>query len=158
MLTGKLSLHEIDDVERFVVAIVNRHQPGLNYDDHDDLIVHLVETCWELSLRYQPGGITFSTWSRATLQKRLVDWQRQRFGRTRWVFHDRVVERPPTELVSLDADDPDGPPLGETLGSRAGDPALGRSPDLARLLGKGSSTRARDFEALGLEPPRRTPG
>ena len=157
MLTGTLKLHGIDDVERFAVAIV--HRSGIELSDHDreDLVAYLVAETWQLSVRYQPGGISFSTWAGTTLRKRLVDWQRKRFGRTRFVFHDRIIERPRPQLVSLDADDPDGTPLGATVGSLAGDPAADRSPDLARLLGAGGRSRAWDYEAFGLEPPGRAP-
>jgi hypothetical protein len=114
-------------------------------------------TSWRLSLRFEPGGISFSTYAGTTLRKRLVDWQRQRFRRTRYVFTDHVVERKLPELVSLDADGPDRASLAATLGTRGGDPAADCDPDLARLLGAGSSARARDYEALGLRPPRRAP-
>jgi DNA-directed RNA polymerase specialized sigma24 family protein len=157
VLNGTLSLQGIDDVEPFAVAIVQRSRIELNHHDREDLITYLVETCWELSLRYEPGGISFSTWAGATLRNRIVDWQRKRYGRTRYVFSDRVFERKLPELVSLDADGPSGDSLGDTLGTRAGDPAADRGADLARLLGAGSSTRTRDYEALGLKPPRRAP-
>ena len=112
MLTGKLSLHGIDDVEAFAAAIVNRSRLELNHHDREDLACYLVETAWELSLKYQRGDPKypprFSVYAAPILRNRVVDWQRKRFGRTRWVFHDRVHMRPGVELVSLDADDPDG--------------------------------------------------
>ena len=157
MLTGTLSLHEIDDVEAFTLAIVQRSRLELSHHDREDLVAYLLTECWRLSLRFEPGGISFSTYAGTTLRGRLVDWQRKRFGRTRYVFSDRVLERKLPELVSLDADDSNGDPLGDNLGTRAGDPAADRDPDFERLLRTGSGTRARDYEALGLKPPRRAP-
>jgi DNA-directed RNA polymerase specialized sigma24 family protein len=160
VLHGTLSLHGINDVEAFVVAIVQRSRLELSHYDREDLVAHLVATAWQLSLGYDHGDPRypprFSVYVTPILRNRVVDWQRQRFGRTRWVFKDRVVERKLPQLVSFD--DPEHDQLGAALGTWAGDPTADRSPDLLRVLGRRSGSRARDYEALGLRPPRRTPG
>jgi hypothetical protein len=159
VLNGRLALHDIEDVEAFVWRIVHRSRLDLDFYDQEDLATYLVETCWELSLRYKPGtGSTssFAGWAATNLRKRVVDWQRRKY-RTRWVFKDRVYERPRPEIISLDGNNPGGDPLGAALGTSGSDPAADRSPDLARLLGTGGGGRARDYETLGLRPPRRAP-
>lgn len=104
LLNGKLELLGIDDVEQFCGFVVQRSGLRLSAHDQEELTVWLIEECWRLSLRYQAGGITFSTWARHTLSRRVVDWQRSRYC-TRWVFKGHVHERPRPQLVSLDADD-----------------------------------------------------
>jgi DNA-directed RNA polymerase specialized sigma24 family protein len=98
-----LALHDVDNAEGFVSAIVARSGLQLDHHDREDLCQYCLLVCWQLSLRFEPGGITFSTWAGVTIRKRINDWQRQRYGRTKWTFKDRVYERPRTELVSLDA-------------------------------------------------------
>ena len=44
------------------------------------------------------------------------------------MFHDRIVERPRPQLLSLD--DPDHDQIGAALGARGGDPAADRGADL----------------------------
>jgi hypothetical protein len=154
VLNGTLSLHDVRDVERFCRGIANGRFE-LRPDEYDDLLVYLVETCWELSLGFQPGGVSFSTYAGITLRKRVFDWKRKHNGRTRWQFSDHIYERPLPQFVSLN--DPDHDHLGAAVGTSRGDPQVDRSPDLARLLGGRGSSRARDYEVLGLEPPRPAP-
>jgi hypothetical protein len=54
--------------------------------------------------RLTPGIIDkgFGCFATLTLRRRLVDWQRSKFGRTKWQFKDRVYERPRVELVPFD--------------------------------------------------------
>jgi hypothetical protein len=99
----------------------------------------------------EPGRPTFSTYCVGALQRRTVDWQRKRFGRTIWKFHGRKYRREQPVVVPLD-----DRLLDDQL-ARSGDPGTDRSPDLLRLLGNGSSTVAGHYEALGLDPPERTP-
>jgi hypothetical protein len=147
-LVTLLKLHDVEDAERFVGAIVTRSGLVLSWSDREDLEQFLLVQAWELSLRYEAGGISFSSFAGTTLRLRLVDWQRQRNGRTRWVFRDRVYERPRATLVSLDE-------LDEPLATGSGDPAADSSPDLERLLTTGDRQRAEDLWTLGLQPPRR---
>jgi hypothetical protein len=143
----RLELHDIDNAEGFVSAIVARSGLELDHHDREDLCQFCLVLCWQLSLQYEPNIIRggFSTWAGITIKKRINDWQRKRYGRTKWTFKDRVYERPRTELVSFDAE------LDNTLASGSGDPASDCSPDLERVLDSGRRTRARDYEALGLD-------
>ena len=133
LLNGTFALAGIEDVEAFTGRIVERSGLRLSTDDREQLHVYLIEECWELSLKRNPERGAFSVWVGYALRRRAVDWQRTRFGRTRWVFKDRIYERPRVELVSLDADggdsELDGPLRGRPLAATAD-----RAPDLARAL------------------------
>lgn len=106
VLNGKLALYDVRDVEALAASIVQRAQPDLGFHDREDLVAELVETAWELSLGYQRGDTRFpprfSVYVTPILKRRVVDWQRRRFGRTRWQFKDRVYERPAVTVHSLD--------------------------------------------------------
>jgi hypothetical protein len=105
----RLELHDIDDTEAFVGAIVSRSGLDLSYHDREDLQQFLLGECWRLSLVYRRGdphyGPRFALYATGILRLRVVDWSRKRLGRTRWQFKDKTYERPRAELVSLDADD-----------------------------------------------------
>jgi len=151
LLNGKLSLRGIADVEAFTGRIVERSKLYLDHSDREALHAFLVAECWLLSTRYSPGRISFSTWAGATLRLRLVDWQRQRFGRTRWTFKDgREHVRERAQLVSLDADDSLRDRLDESVAARSGDPAADSSTDLEWLLEGGDRKAARDIAEMGL--------
>jgi DNA-directed RNA polymerase specialized sigma24 family protein len=143
-----LALWNVDDASAFCWAIVRKTGLGLDFHDAEDLHQYLFTECWRLSLRYQPGGPDFDGWAAKILRVRVVDWERQRSGRTKWAFKDHTYERSRPQLVSLDAG------LGDAEPSGSGDLEDGCAPNLQRVLGTGSGTRARDFEALGLNPPR----
>jgi DNA-directed RNA polymerase specialized sigma24 family protein len=149
MLAGKLPLHDVRDVGALAARVVSTSRLKLNWHEREDLEAYLIATAWELSTRYEPGAVSFSTWATTTLKLRTIDWYRACRGRTVWKFADTTHERARPELVSLDAG------LVDTLASGAGDPADDRGTDLAWLVGAGSSTRTRDLEALGLRPPHR---
>lgn len=107
MLSAKLPLHDIQDVEAFVASIVERRNFDLSWHDQEDLLAFLVETCWELSRqRPAPWRDSFSGWVYPYLRQRTVDWQRQRNGRTKWQFKDKTYERDIPVFVPLD-DRPD---------------------------------------------------
>jgi hypothetical protein len=150
LLNGTFSLLGIADVEAFTGRIVERSGLRLSVEDRDDLHVYLIEECWELSTRYQPSRISFSSYAGTNLRLRVVDWQRGRFGRTRWVFKDRVYERPQPVLVSLDADDTLRDRLDEALAARNGDPQADSTADLEWLLEDGDRHAARDIAEMGL--------
>jgi DNA-directed RNA polymerase specialized sigma24 family protein len=151
----RLSLHDVDDASRFVASIVTRSNLRLSYHDAEDLHQYLLGEAWKLSLRYKPGGGSFSSFAGTTRRLRVVDWTRQRNGRTVWKFANHTYERERPQLVSLD--DPERDHLGTSLAASAGDPAAGGGADFARLFGAGDRQRVEDFEALGLGPPRRAP-
>jgi hypothetical protein len=83
LLNGTFSLLDIRDVESFTGRIVERTSGRLSVEDREDLHVYLIAECWELSTRFQPGRISFSSYAGATLRLRVVDWTRSRFGRNR---------------------------------------------------------------------------
>jgi DNA-directed RNA polymerase specialized sigma24 family protein len=147
---GRLKLFDIDDAARFVGAIATRTTFRLTFHDREDLEQFLLVELWRLSERYEPGGISFSTLAGTTLRRRLVDWQRSRFGRTKWQFADHVYERPRVELVSLD--DPERDPLGPSLAGRGVDNAEpGLAADLRSLQARARRPRGRkrrlDYES-----------
>jgi hypothetical protein len=153
LLNGTFSLLGIQDVEAFTGGIVQRSGLHLSVEDREELHVFLIESAWELSRRYeqQPSGITFSSWAGHKLRLRVVDWQRSRFGRTRWTFAGRVHERKLPRLVPLDE-------LDAALDEGASDPADGGDSAFGGLLDGGDRQRARDLDTLGLEAPRRATG
>ena len=138
MLNGRLTLHDITDVEAFCTTIANGSLRQHNPTDQEDLIAYLIEETWILSLRYHPGGITFSTWARHTLHRRTIDHLRKRDGRTTWQFNGSRHERARRTIVSLD--DPDARRLDSTHTSSPVDAAGDSPPDLTWAL----STRARE--------------
>jgi hypothetical protein len=147
---------DIDDAEKFCSAIVGRSGLQLSFHDREDLAQWLLGECWQLSLCYDTGDPKFppcfSNYATIILRRRVVDWQPKRLGRTVWKFRDHVHERPRPQLLSLDDR------VESDLGEGPGDPEVDRSPDLARILGKGSRPSARDYLDLGLKPPRRAAG
>jgi hypothetical protein len=153
VLAGKLSLFDIDDVFAFTAAIVNRNRLRLSYHDQADLEAFLASTCWELSLKYRPGGIPFSAFATRTLKLRIVDWQRAKFGRTKWQWSEGVTyERKRPEFVSLDVE---RDRLGESLAAWSGDSAPDWDAAHGGLEGDRDRTRAADLAQLGLYSDRR---
>jgi hypothetical protein len=97
-----LPLHDVDDAAAFVASIVTRSNLRLSYHDAEDLHQFLLAEAWKLSLRYKPGRLSFSTLAGTTLRLRVVDWTRQRNGRTVWKFADHTHKRERPQLLSLD--------------------------------------------------------
>jgi hypothetical protein len=121
-------LWNIDDAEAFVSRIVERR--GLSWllwHEREALITYLVETAWQLSLRYEPMGFAFSQWARPTLDRRVTDWLRSEF------FDARHVSEPP-ELVPLDANDSELDRLGVALAGSGLDDGASRLADELRSL------------------------
>jgi DNA-directed RNA polymerase specialized sigma24 family protein len=146
-----LRLHNVDDASAFCCAIVSRSGLNLSFHDREDLEEFLLAECWRLSLRYQPGGPKdFDGWAARILRVRVVDWQRSRFGRTRYRYSNPDWNRDftPPSFVSYDG-------LDESLATGPGDPADDCDPAFAGLLATEDRQRARDLRTLGLEPPRR---
>src|SRR6266496_4464581 len=106
MLHGKLALHDVRDVEALAAFVIGRSGLELSQQDNEELLTYLIELTWELSLRYDNNGISFSTWATATLKRRVIDWQRRDGGRTRWQFADRTYERELPRFVQADDDLP----------------------------------------------------
>jgi hypothetical protein len=144
LLNGKLSLHDVPDVENYC----RRHIPAARIDlsehDYEELLAYLIETTWELSKRYEQGRIRkgFSVWAGITLHRKVHDWQRSRYGRTVWRFKDSTYERSRPTLL----------PLTELDGTERAiemDSDRDRIPDLTRLDGKRSSKAPQKTIALG---------
>lgn len=136
MLNGTLELHNIRDVEGFTDRIINRRRlHWLQPHEREDLHVYLIETCWELSVRFEPNGWPFSKWAGPTLNSRVTDWLRREF------FDGRYVDAP-TQIVPLDG-------LGEAEFGRQADFAADRSPDLVRVLGQRNSGGTRRDVGVG---------
>jgi hypothetical protein len=134
VLNGRLSLWDVDDVEKLANHVIVRARLELRPHQRESLLAFLISEAWTLSLRYQPGNgstTTFSGWATTNLQKRITDWFRQEpeFGSTRVVY-------PRPQLLSLD---------GELAGVESCwpvDATPDRSPDLMRALRAGGSTKA----------------
>ena len=150
MLNGTLQLHDIQDVEAFCTTLIpHTWHTQLTPHDREDLTTWLIETCWELSLTYQPGHIRFSTWAGNTLRKRTHDWLRQRNGRTIWKFKTHTYTRPKPVVISTDTEH--GRALAESTSHLPPD----RHTDLGRLLRDRDRHATRDHQTLGLPTPRR---
>lgn len=148
ILNGTLTLQGgrkhggIDDTEAFATAIIKRARLNLTPHDHEDLLAYLVEETWILSRTYRPGTKSFSTLAGERLPLRIIDWQRQRHGRTRWQFSHTTYERTHPELTTLDH------PLAHTHTTRTLDDPAHRDPDLPRLLRNRDRTNDRPYPTL----------
>jgi hypothetical protein len=159
LLGRPYSLNGISDVEGFVARIIQRSgiQPPPPWTE-EDFLADLVGYVYEISLEYQPGPASFASWAGVKVRRETVNWIRRRRGRTIWRGKhlitegnpEGVYERKLPEFVSLDAG------LGNAEPKGTGNGQVDCIPDLARLLAAGSRARAGDFDALGLDPPRRT--
>jgi DNA-directed RNA polymerase specialized sigma24 family protein len=155
LLNSRLSLFDLHDVERLVGSVISGNKRlHLNPQQYESLTTYVIEEVWRCSLRYDPGrGTAFTTFAYETASRRVLDWLRLEFGRNKWQFADRTIERTQPELVSLDGIESDR--LDAAVAAGAGDPADDWSPGLEGLLECGDRQYARDLELLGLEPPRR---
>jgi hypothetical protein len=155
LLNSRLTLFDLHDVERMVGSVISGNKRlHLNPQQYESLTTYVIEEVWRCSLRYDPGrGTAFTTFAYETASRRVVDWLRLEFGRSKYQFHDRTIERTQPELISLDGIKSDR--LDEAVATGTSDPADDWNPDLEGLLDCGDSQHARDLELLGLEPPRR---
>ena len=161
LLGGVLRLHNVTDVERLCAAVLERQKASIPASEHADVLAYLIACCWELSLRYDPAKDkkpNFAAYASFVLARRLVDWRRARYGRTRFQYADRTIEheRRPAAL-SLDApigDDgtADGSgrsdTLGSTLAGESGDFASNWDSPFGGALDHGDQSRDRDYELL----------
>jgi DNA-directed RNA polymerase specialized sigma24 family protein len=127
-----LPLHDIDDAAGFVGAVIRRSGIKLGHEDREDLHQHLLIAAWQLSLKYDPDRGSFSSLAGTALRRKIVDWQRQRYGRRTWKFKNRVHERRLPELVSLD--DPEHDRLGTAVAGSVLDDGALSFPDQLRAL------------------------
>jgi hypothetical protein len=148
VLSGKLALHDVDDVEALAARALGDQLRSmgahLSGHEHEDAITFLVEVVWETSLRFDPERCSsFSKFSYQLCRRRTIDFIRAKNGRTRWQFADSTHERQRPNVLSLDADDPGGRGLDGLERSGMLDPGGGGNPDLARALERGRSLLAR---------------
>jgi len=166
LLSSRLELRDIRDVERFAGRILERSGLALNYYDREDLLANLIVCAWECSVSgdYDPSKGAFSTFATYRLRSAVTAWLRSSQertgrtgfvgGRTTWKFRDRVHERPQRVLVSLDGSGRDR--LVDAVAEGNGDRETDRDENLGGLYATRDSARARDFALLGLEPRGRT--
>jgi hypothetical protein len=147
LLHARYSLHDIRDVEALCHEIVNRSDLDLSHHERESLVAYLISECWLLSQRYENGrGSTkaFSGWATTNLRLRVTDWQRKEFGRTKWIFKDRVHERPRPVVHSLDADGAERNLLESSLAAGSvDDGALGLADELRGLEARAIRPRGR---------------
>src|SRR5690242_20591314 len=147
MLQGKLTLHDIRDVEQFTGRIIQRAHLDLSAQDNEDLWAFLISTAWELSLLYERGDPQyppqFSTYATNILRLRVKDWQRRDGRRTKWQFASHTYERVLPSFTTLD-DRPDEPDPGEPV-----DAQVGGLSDLIGLLGARGGALPRGEHGLG---------
>lgn len=120
LLTGKLTLHDITDVEAHARQALNDHlhhgagtgtptRSWLPETDYEDALAYLITVTWEASRRYGPNATSrpihsdrpFSALAYWLMRRRIVDWYRARYGSTRY--------KPRPSLISLDEHDPADP-------------------------------------------------
>jgi hypothetical protein len=172
LLSSRLELRDIRDVEQFAGRIVERSGLELSYHDREDLLASLIVECWRCAGDYDASRASFSTFATIRLRSAVTAWLRtsnERCGRTGfvggrtvWRFGDgRVHERPRREFVSLDEGDNEArnavrrDRLDIALTERNGDREADRDSDLGGLYATRDSEAIRDFYEMGLEPPRR---
>ncbi len=163
MLGGKLSLHDVDDVEKLARKALEERlrvvqlEPPLSEHERESALAHLVVVAWQASLRYDPNRYrSFASYCGHFLRYGFIDWLRKERGRTRWQFaaETRGQRRygqaeHVRELVSLDEPAEDGERgLAELVAGGTLDGEADCSADLAWLLQEGSRSEARDLGPL----------
>jgi hypothetical protein len=137
LLNSPWVLHDVEDTEALLARVIQRSRAAavLRPDEREDLRCALLEFAFVISVDFDPArGSAFSTHLYSRASRRVIDYVRWERGRTRWTYHDRVIERPPRQLVSLDADESERDRLGETVaGGSTADGELGL-PALLRFL------------------------
>src|SRR5262245_22704083 len=134
MLRGRLSLHDIDDVEAYCVYLINRQRRG-GYAGHDyeDLLAYLIGEVWRLSLRYDKSrGSSFRNF--VARYQPVNNWERKHFGRTVWRSPSYTYVRERPTLVPLD----DCHDLADPAGAL--DPATDRLSDLLGIQRAGNGS------------------
>jgi hypothetical protein len=169
LLSSRLSLFDVNDVEALCGSEIRRSSLNLSPQDWEELLVYLIESVWEASLRFEPGvirskstvspeadGQGFGCWARLTLRRRIVDWQRAKLGRTKWQFRKpdgsiRTYERELPQLVPFDDSARDR--LEQSFAEGDGDREAGGDLSFTGLDSEGDWQRTRDLWLLGIEAP-----
>lgn len=148
MLNGTLTLHDINDVERYCTNILADKRnllestfakAGRPFTPHDaeTYVTYLIEKCWERSRDETQWRTSFSGWVGTKLRHHdTIEYLRTELKRTVWKFADRTYERQRPTFTTLDDQ------LADTLPAPLGDPAEDRNPDLTRALTARSSDDA----------------
>jgi hypothetical protein len=158
ILNGVLPLHDVRDTEQLCWAVVARSRLNLPQDQRESLCSYLIETAWELSLRYEPGRRStnnFAGWATVQLRLRVIDWIRKEYGRTKWHSKGQAYERKNPEFLSFDADSSDRNQLDAAIGTWDGNLEASWDPTLERLDAGRSSARSGDLRTLGIRTRRR---
>jgi len=163
LLSSRLELLDIRDVEQFAGRILERSGLELSYHDREDLLASLVVECWSCATDYEESRASFSTFATIRLRSAVTAWLRSSQertsrtgfvgGRTVWKFRDRIHERPQRVFVSLDDSERDR--LVDAFGTGPCDSEAGRDEALTGLYAERDRERARDLWILGIEPRRR---
>jgi hypothetical protein len=151
LLGGRLEIFDLRDVEGMVWSVIGSSKHlYLNTQQRESLATYLVEEVWRCSLRFDSDQCSFSTLAGTVARRRVVDWLRLEFGRSRWQFRGHTSERETPELISLD--DLDGDRLDEALATWSGDSETDRDQIDGGVFGDRDRRRARDLELMGLRP------
>jgi DNA-directed RNA polymerase specialized sigma24 family protein len=84
VLASKFALHDVRDAVALCGNVIAKSGLKLDHHQHEDLLAFLLEECWLLSLRYERGRgstSTFAGWASYILRRRVVDWLRAQRGR-----------------------------------------------------------------------------
>lgn len=91
MLTGKLSLHDLNDCEAFCNAFLDkatRHKP-LRWADREEALDFLITELWRISRTYDPARTTsFERYARGRLPNLLIEFYRNRWVDQRYAYGD----------------------------------------------------------------------
>jgi hypothetical protein len=126
LLNGKLELYGVDaeDVAQWAIRkTARRFWLGWPESKREELLADTIVYVWRLSERYDPTIGTFNGFARRYAPGYVIDWIREREGRTRWEFgpdaqHTHagsVYTRNRVDEVSLDELTADATYLGHRL-------------------------------------------
>lgn len=145
-----LRLHDVDG-ERLAAWVIQRSGLRLSREDFEDAHQQLLLEFWRLSRDFDStSGRPFAPLATTVLGRRLIDWQRKRFGRTTWRFGDgRVHKRKQPVFVEFDEAVIDRLDAAESEGR--GDRETSGDEALRGLFSERSRRRLGDLELLGID-------
>lgn len=106
LLTSKLKLHDVDDVERFCASHLQTQPQWRQLEEHrkDDALAYLISETWRISTRYDPARNTsFSKHAYAYQPKFFIQWLRDTFVDQRYGDDDKQTRDAIAHPASLDA-------------------------------------------------------
>lgn len=110
LLSGVVSLHDVDDVEglarRALDDSITSWGARLSALDYEDAMSYLLEVMVRLAGSYDPakGRNSFSTFAYRILRRRVVDWYREAKGDARYGHHKRIVAISDEERSRIEAE------------------------------------------------------